>query len=1362
MRTLGRAVRLAVLLAGLVPASPSGAQVVAWTARYNAGFQAGSIRGGRHSLAVDATGNVYVAGWVKESSTVPQMSWRTTKYAPDGSVLWTARHEDSLGYGSAVPVALALDGAGHVYVAGSSTLGERQDFWTVKYSAADGSEIWSVGHDTPWRGAETVRDLALGPQGDVYVTGTTEAGGDTDFYTVKQSAADGRLLWAARYDGLSGDLGVDDPIAIAVDAAGNAYVAGTSRSLVNDDVRTIKYASSDGQVLWSVAFDSGSADKALGLGLDPQGNASVTADKRILRYASQGGAVLWSVAPPFVPSAAAVDALGDLLVLGGGACRVAKLAAAGGALLWNVSYASPSSTVLALDGPGDVYVAGTSAGPGGQDFNTLRLSGTDGSVAWSAWATSPGNASDAPVAIAVGVAGDVAVSGTSGPAGSPTGDVDLLTARHGSDGGLGFAVLEQALLGTEDRPGIGPATAVDAAGNTYVTGRANVDGDEDWATVKLGPDGTLLWSARYAGLPDSDDVPRALALDGAGNVYVTGSSSGATSPTSRDFRTIKYAGADGSVLWSVAFDGAFHGSDNAYALVVDAAGDAYVAGSSQDSSTGSELRVVKYASADGSVVWSTYDSDSSPKRMALDGSGGLYVLGAGVGKLATSGGGWLWSRNAGGVTTALALDPSGNPVVTGSSTGSPANLRTYKLASSDGHLLWDATLAEPVSSSGRAIAVDAAGDVFVTGSRSAGSLDVLTVKHAGGDGSILWAVGYDAPAHAQDEAYVLALDGAGSVYVAGRSFNGLNSDYRTLKYAGTDGALTWSAAYAGPGLGSDFAQGLAVDAAGRAHVTGYSYAAGTGTDFLTIVYGKGAASADLSVSVSDGRPTSTPGGPAVYSVMVRNTGPADVTGASLQVPFPGACATVTWSCFSFTRATCSAAGSGSISDTVGLPAGSFAVYTAECAIDAGARGTLAVTATLAGSVSDPDPANNVATDTDTLTPAADLALGLTDSPDPAPVFGSVTYVLDYANRGPSLATGASVQLQLPPGLGFVSATTACGHANGLVTCAPGAVAPGGGGAFTVLARAQPGAIGAVAASASLVAAEDDPYLPDNTAAASTQLKFLKGDLQNDLATDLYLAHPATGENRAWLMNGVSRAAETPFDPATASSPTQQLAGVDDFDGDHRNDLVFWDAASGAVEFWLMNGATRLGAPVPLSGAPVLATNWRLSATADFDHDRRPDVVWRNVTSQKIVVWTMNGTAKAGNIVPDPPQAADPNWEIAGAFDLDGDGNTDLLWYNWSSGRIVYWLMDASVRRLAGSFANPPAAADASWKVLAAGDFGPGPGGLPDTVDLVWRNAVSGRYVVWYMDRGGNRTAGTFTTPMEPEADPLGWTIAGPR
>ncbi len=271
----------------------------------------------------------------------------------------------------------------------------------------------------------------------------------------------------------------------------------------------------------------------------------------------------------------------------------------------------------------------------------------------------------------------------------------------------------------------------------------------------------------------------------------------------------------------------------------------------------------------------------------------------------------------------------------------------------------------------------------------------------------------------------------------------------------------------------------------------------------------------------------------------------------------------------------------------------------------------------------------------------------------------------------------------------------------------------------------------------------------------------KGDFDSDLATDLLFRRTTTGQNDVWLMNGITRASLATLADVPASLDWS-IAGADDFDADRENDLVFWNSATGQVEFWLMNGTSRVGPAVPISGAPTLAPNWKLSATADFNHDTRPDLVWRNVTSQKIVIWTMNGTGKVGNITPTPDQAVAANWEIVGATDLNGDGNTDFLWYNSTSGKIVYWWMDASVVRTVGNFTNPDSAGNNNWKVLAAGNYGTGPGGVPGSNDIVWRNATSGKVVVWRMDLAGNRTAGGFTTPDSPSPNPTEWTVVGPR
>ncbi len=531
---------------------------------------------------------------------------------------------------------------------------------------------------------------------------------------------------------------------------------------------------------------------------------------------------------------------------------------------------------------------------------------------------------------------------------------------------------------------------------------------------------------------------------------------------------------------------------------------------------------------------------------------------------------------------------------------------------------------------------------------------------------------------------------------------------------------------------------------------------------------------DLAVTVSDGSATVPAGGQTTYTIGVTNAGPSAITGARVQDAFPAGLS-CSWTCVGSLGGSCPAAGSEAINAAVDLPAGAAVTFTATCQAAPSVTGSLSNTATAVVPLGSFDPAvaNNASTDTDTAVREADLELTQADSPDPAPVFGQVTYTLHVANLGPSDSTGQFLLETLPPGTSLVSTdppAPTCALVNGgSLGCTLGPLAAGAGTDVVVVVQADPGTLGPVQSLATASGLDTDPIPASNSSNEETTVAFRKGDLDNDLQTDLLFRHLADGHHTVWLMNGVALRSAVDVSP-DPDALDWQVVGVDDFDGDHRNDLVLWHAGTGQVEFWLLGGptgTTRQGAPVPLTGAGPLALDWNLAATADFNADGHPDLVWRNQVSQNIVIWTMGeggapGTQKTGAVVPVPAQAVDANWEIVGARDFDGDNATDFLWYNSTSGKIVQWLMDANVQRLTGRFTVPANAGDANWKVLAAGDFGVGAGGVADSNDVVWRNASSGKLVVWYLDLTGIRTAGTFTSPDGPPAPATDWTVAGPR
>jgi hypothetical protein len=100
------------------------------------------------------------------------------------------------------------------------------------------------------------------------------------------------------------------------------------------------------------------------------------------------------------------------------------------------------------------------------------------------------------------------------------------------------------------------AIAVDGSGNVYVTGQSRGSGTDDYATVKYDANGNQLWIARYDGPANGYDLAWAIAVDGSGNVYVTGKSIGAGTDT--DYATVKYD-TNGNELWVARYDGPANG-----------------------------------------------------------------------------------------------------------------------------------------------------------------------------------------------------------------------------------------------------------------------------------------------------------------------------------------------------------------------------------------------------------------------------------------------------------------------------------------------------------------------------------------------------------------------------------------------------------------------------------------------------------------------------------------------------------------------------------------------------------------------------------------------------------------------------------
>jgi uncharacterized repeat protein (TIGR01451 family) len=203
---------------------------------------------------------------------------------------------------------------------------------------------------------------------------------------------------------------------------------------------------------------------------------------------------------------------------------------------------------------------------------------------------------------------------------------------------------------------------------------------------------------------------------------------------------------------------------------------------------------------------------------------------------------------------------------------------------------------------------------------------------------------------------------------------------------------------------------------------------------VTANFANGAPSADLHLTVSDGKSAAVAGANNIYTIVVSNAGPSYVTGAVVKDTFPSTFTGVTFSATETGGATgFTVTGSGNIKNTVTMPPGSSITYKATGKLSAAATGTVSNSASVTGpsGISDPNLANNTATDTDAITVKADLKVTVTDGKTSALPGSKDTYTIVVTNAGPSKVSGVVIRDTFPSTFTGVTYTaTQSGGASG--------------------------------------------------------------------------------------------------------------------------------------------------------------------------------------------------------------------------------------------------------------------------------------------------------------------------------------------
>lgn len=398
---------------------------------------------------------------------------------------------------------IVIDNVGNSYVVGTSKNGANYEVVTIKYDP-NGNEIWNVSTPAPVTGISQAVGIALDSNDDPVIGGFYYVGGsDYDIFAQKLSTVDGSVTWTYNH---TGSANYDELKDITIDGNDNVIlVGGVQISGIDSRFETI------------------------------------------------------SVSPS-------------------------------GVLNWTQTY-SPTTNrdfanTVTVDAANNVYVAGESHSSASQlDFYTIKYDAA-GALQWQL-RTDGNNAADRAVSIAVANDGSVYVGGT-----SYRGlylDDEIMLVKIDAAGTFQWSQVFGGTDGADDKV---KSVTVDDDNHVYLVGSLkNVGNGEDFYVARFRPDGVKHWDYIYQSPTNGYDTANEIIVNSNFEVYVAGYSNKAA--TSDDYFTVKLDTL-GSVGWTKRFDGPVSQSDQMSDFKIDVDGNLFVTGSSTGAGTLRDFSTIKY------------------------------------------------------------------------------------------------------------------------------------------------------------------------------------------------------------------------------------------------------------------------------------------------------------------------------------------------------------------------------------------------------------------------------------------------------------------------------------------------------------------------------------------------------------------------------------------------------------------------------------------------------------------------------------------------------------------------------------------------------------------------------------------------
>jgi len=521
------------------------------------------------NIGMDSTGNIYVTGQSDVGTTAVNYDITTIKYNSTGVQQWLKTYSGAA-LNDDIPSAFYVSAAGNVFITGAvdtdATAAVSNDYVTLKYNTA-GTLQWSQLYTNTAGSNDVSKGIIEDASGNVIVTGYTETIPQKNGITIKYNT-NGVFQWTNVFNEIGDNT--DKPNAMAMDAAGNLFIAGSVVEYGTDKNFALQKIDTAGNTAWIRTINGtsvGSSDSAQSVVIDASGNVYVagythnkgtSSDYTIAKYDTNGNQ-LWVTNYDYITEtdrvlAMALDAANNVYVTGRSDSDASNLISnddiltikynTNGLLLWAVRYNGSGNLIdtgriIKVSPAGNVYVGGRTSNTTNYDYVVLKYN-TSGVQQWINSYNGSGN--DEGFYMEIDAAENVYITGNSDNASLTA--TDIVTQKINA---AGVSQWIKRFDGTATGNDLADAIKVDALGNVIVAATTDTDTqsntvNNDICLIKYDSAGNQLWASTYNGPASSDDQAADIALDSANNIYLTGMINGTSN---YDYATIKFTPTGG-------------------------------------------------------------------------------------------------------------------------------------------------------------------------------------------------------------------------------------------------------------------------------------------------------------------------------------------------------------------------------------------------------------------------------------------------------------------------------------------------------------------------------------------------------------------------------------------------------------------------------------------------------------------------------------------------------------------------------------------------------------------------------------------------------------------------------------------------